>query len=170
MSRTCGTAPGGLGLELAALLDPEAVLLIDDDQTESGERHRLRQQRVGPDDDAGLAGLDRLVGSRFASAAQRTGQEGDGDRQVLEQRSPIVSRCWRASRSVGASRAPWRPSSAARASAWAATAVLPDPTSPWRSRSIGSVAGQVGPDGDDRDDLVGRQLDRPADPPLERRR
>ncbi len=51
--------------------------------------------------------------------------------------APTVSRCWRASRSVGASRAPWSPARAVAASAYAATAVLPEPTSPWRSRSIG---------------------------------
>ena len=52
-------------------------------------------------------------------------------------RAPTVSRCWRASRSVGASRAPWRPARAVAARAYAATAVLPDPTSPWSRRSIG---------------------------------
>ena len=45
--------------------------------------------------------------------------------------------CCRASRSVGASNAPWRPASATNARARAATAVLPDPTSPWSNRTIG---------------------------------
>ena len=49
-----------------------------------------------------------------------------------------VSRCWRARRSVGASSAAWRPASAAAARAHAATAVLPEPTSPWTRRSIGT--------------------------------
>ena len=53
-------------------------------------------------------------------------------------RSPRrVAACWRASRSVGARRAPWAPLSATKARARAATAVLPDPTSPCSSRSIG---------------------------------
>ena len=51
---------------------------------------------------------------------------------------PTTSRCCRARRSVGASSAACRPSSAAAASAQAATAVLPEPTSPWTSRSIGT--------------------------------
>ena len=50
-----------------------------------------------------------------------------------------ASRCWRARRSVGASSAACRPSSAAAASAQAATAVLPEPTSPWTRRSIGTA-------------------------------
>ena len=51
--------------------------------------------------------------------------------------APTDSRCCRASRSVGARSAPWRPARATAASAWAATAVLPEPTSPCSSRSIG---------------------------------
>ncbi len=53
-------------------------------------------------------------------------------------RLATVSRCWRARRSVGASSAAWRPASAAAARAHAATAVLPEPTSPWTRRSIGT--------------------------------
>jgi hypothetical protein len=48
-----------------------------------------------------------------------------------------VAACWRASRSVGASSAAWPPVSATNAMAAAATAVLPEPTSPCNSRSIG---------------------------------
>ena len=41
----------GLGLELAALLDAEAVLLVDDDDAEGGELDPLLDERVRPDDD-----------------------------------------------------------------------------------------------------------------------
>ena len=44
-------AAAGLRLERAALVDPEAVLLVDDDEAEVGERDRFLDQRVGADDD-----------------------------------------------------------------------------------------------------------------------
>ena len=81
---------------------------------------------------------------RIASPARRRASAGrDPVRSVTatprSSSSPAtVSRCWRASRSVGARSAAWRPASAAAARAHAATAVLPDPTSPWMSRSIGT--------------------------------
>jgi hypothetical protein len=52
-----------LGAQRVALLDAEAVLLVDHDQPEVGEGHALRQQRVGADDDPGLParGLARAV-------------------------------------------------------------------------------------------------------------
>jgi len=42
----------GPALQHRTLLDTETVLLIDHDQSEIGERHRLRQQRMGTHDDA----------------------------------------------------------------------------------------------------------------------
>ena len=45
------------GAEGVALLDAEAVLLVDDDQAQLGEPHPVLDQRVGADDDARLAGL-----------------------------------------------------------------------------------------------------------------
>ena len=48
-----------------------------------------------------------------------------------------VTACCRASRSVGASSADWAPASATKVMASAASAVLPEPTSPWTSRIIG---------------------------------
>ena len=50
----------GLGLERAALVDAEAVLLVDHDEAEVGERHGVLDQGVGPDDDQRLPGRDRL--------------------------------------------------------------------------------------------------------------
>ena len=46
------------------------------------------------------------------------------------------SKCWRARISVGAISAAWRPASMALAMARSATAVLPEPTSPWSRRSM----------------------------------
>ncbi len=50
----------------------------------------------------------------------------------------IETRCCSARTSVGAIRAPWRPPSIAASNAVSATMVLPDPTSPWSRRCIGS--------------------------------
>ena len=49
-----------LRLERTALVDAETVLLVDDDEAEIGERHRVLDEGVGPDDDQRLAGRDRL--------------------------------------------------------------------------------------------------------------
>ena len=49
-----------------------------------------------------------------------------------------VSKCWRASISVGASIATCAPASTARSMASSATTVLPEPTSPCSRRSIGA--------------------------------
>ena len=58
-------------------------------------------------------------------------------------RSVKVAKCWRASRVVGTTTATWKPSSAATNAARSATSVLPKPTSPHTSRSIGLAGGQV---------------------------
>ena len=71
--------PVGLGPQRISLLDPEPVLLVDDDQAEVAELHPLLQQRVGADHDAGLAGL------------------GVGERLAAERRAdwlPVISRTW----------------------------------------------------------------------------
>ena len=54
-----------------------------------------------------------------------------------EQRLSTVRKCCSASVSVGTISAPCRPASTARRSAYSATTVFPDPTSPWSSRCIG---------------------------------
>ena len=58
--------------------------------------------------------------------------------------SQKLRQCCSASSSVGAISAACSPLPAARAAAAAATTVLPQPTSPWSSRTIGCVAAQVG--------------------------
>ncbi len=65
----------GLAAERRPLLHAEAVLLVDDDQTEVGELHVLLEQRVRADHDPGLAagslGERRTPGRRV----QRPGQQ-----------------------------------------------------------------------------------------------
>ena len=69
--------PAALGAQRVALLDAEAVLLVDDDQPEVGELDALLQQRVGADDDAGPAVGD--LGARLAAGRglQRAGEQRD---------------------------------------------------------------------------------------------
>ena len=51
ITSTSGTAPPGLLPQRGALLDAEAVLLVDDDHAEAVERHALLDQGVGADDE-----------------------------------------------------------------------------------------------------------------------
>ena len=69
--------PAALGAQRVALLDAEAVLLVDDDEAEVGELDALLEQRVGADDDAGPALGD--LGARLAlrRGLERAGEQGD---------------------------------------------------------------------------------------------
>lgn len=64
-----------LGAEGVALLDPEAVLFVDDDQAQVVEPDLVLDQGVGADHDAGLAGDE--VEERLAACrdAHRTGEQ-----------------------------------------------------------------------------------------------
>ena len=65
--------PVALGAQGVALLDAEAVLLVDDDQPEVGELDALLQQGVRADDDAGPAVGDlraRLAGGPRCGASR----------------------------------------------------------------------------------------------------
>ena len=63
----------------------------------------------------------------------------DGSGTVIPSSSSATPRwCWSANTSVGAMNAPWWPPCTAVSSTATATTVLPDPTSPWRSRCIGA--------------------------------
>ena len=75
MTSTCGRH-GALAAQRVALLDAEAVLLVDDDEGEVEEVDVLLQQRVGADDDAGVAADDveqgaAALGGRLAAGEQR---------------------------------------------------------------------------------------------------
>ena len=54
-----------------ALGDAEAMLLVDDDQPEEGDLHRIRHQGVGPHDNGRLAGSQ--VGQDPAALSDRSG-------------------------------------------------------------------------------------------------
>ena len=80
MWRTCGRHPlHPLGVERAALLDPEAVLLVDHAEAEAGELDRRLDQRVGADDQAQLAAgepVQRLAGAARAGVAPVSSANG----------------------------------------------------------------------------------------------
>ena len=92
---------------------------------------------MGADDDP-----DRAVGQAARTRA-RLGRRAEArellDPHVEARRSGggTSRRCWRTRTVVGASTATCRPASAAAAAARSATSVLPKPTSPQTSRSIG---------------------------------
>ena len=147
ITSTCGGS-AGLAAERGALLDAEAVLLVDDDQAEVGELHVLLEQGVGADHDAGLAAGRLRERGAAGGGVQRPGQQGDPGRVLGTARGsrprpgrracPTIERwcCW-ASTSVGASSAACPPESTTWSIARRATTVLPEPTSPWSSRCIG---------------------------------
>ena len=82
-------AAAGLRLERAALLDAEAVLLVDDDQPEVGERHRLldaargcrRRPAPGPMRDAPRSALARV-------GLERAGQQRHADPELGSSSAP----------------------------------------------------------------------------------
>ena len=79
-------AAAGLRLERAALVDPEAVLLVDDDQAEIGERDGVLDERVGADHDQRLARRDRLERLGLDVRLERSGQQRDADPELRQQR------------------------------------------------------------------------------------
>ena len=143
ISSTCGAR--ALAGQRLALGDAEAVLLVDDDQAQIGEldappgrAHGCRRRRVRE------STLDRLRRRGEQRRAPRCAAPLAASRSAASTSWPSGSSrrgsvwaCWRASRSVGASSAAWCSAPAATAMAIAATAVLPEPTSPWSSRIIG---------------------------------
>ena len=98
-----------------ALLDPEAMLLVDHAEAEPGELDRRLDQRVGADDQAQLAAGERV--QRTACASRRRRRPGEQARtgSALPPSSlPRVAACCSASVSVGAISTAWRPASSAR--------------------------------------------------------
>ena len=77
MTSMCG-AQLAAGAQRVALLHTEPVLLVDDDEAEIGEPDPVLDERVGADDDAGLAATACRVGQRAcALRAQRAGEQRD---------------------------------------------------------------------------------------------
>jgi len=64
----------GPALQHRALFDTETVLFVDHDESEIGERDRLRQQRVGAHDDAGAATGDGIQRGTTLGGALRARQ------------------------------------------------------------------------------------------------
>ena len=136
---TCGGS-AALQPQRLALLDAEAVLLVDDDEPEVGERHRVADERVRADDDARLARGGAQQRLPAVGRRQLAGEERRHDRRDRSGPSmrAIERRCCAASTSVGASSADCPPESATASIARRATTVLPEPTSPCTSRFIGT--------------------------------
>ena len=67
----------GLAHQLEALLDAEAVLLVDDDQAEVGEVGLVLLQGMGADDELGFAAHDAALGLALGGGIERAGEQGD---------------------------------------------------------------------------------------------
>ena len=124
-------------LELLLVRDAEMLLLVDDQQAEVLELDRLAEQRMRADDD-----VDLPVGEPFLRRAsvRRSGPGARPARPSPASRGSArvkVLKCWRASSVVGTTTATCLPLIAATKAARSATSVLPKPTSPQTSRSIG---------------------------------
>ena len=85
ITSTSGTAFAGLVPQRGALLDAEAVLLVDDDHAQAVERHRLLDQRVGPDDEVDAAVGEPGEHPLALVAGHPVGQQLDAQRTVGEQ-------------------------------------------------------------------------------------
>ena len=59
----------GFFISLKALQDAEAVLLVDNDETEAVELDLLFDQRVGADDELRLAAIDEAAVRRLRSSS-----------------------------------------------------------------------------------------------------
>ena len=73
MSSTSGLQP--LVAQRGALLDAEAMLLVDDDEPQLVERHRLLHERVCPDDEMGRAALDVRRHGVLLKAGRAAGEQ-----------------------------------------------------------------------------------------------
>ncbi len=112
-------------LDLLLVLDPEALLLVDDEQAQVAEGHVLGEKPVRADDDVDRAlpqvRDDGLACSAFdwsrVRAATRTGKRTIRAEKVLK--------CWLARTVVGQSTATCLPSMTALKAARMATSVLP---------------------------------------------
>ena len=123
--------------ERGALLDAEAVLLVDDVDEQAVELDARLEQRVRADDERGVARGDALQAHAALGRRDVAGDQLDLEAERLEQRCARSRRAaGRASRSAPSARPGRRPRRRA-ASACTATTVLPEPTSPSSSRRIG---------------------------------
>jgi hypothetical protein len=80
-----GRDTAGLGLEGGPLVDAEAMLLVDDRQSEVGEDHRTLEECVRADDDRRLTAGDALAGPAPAIRRERARQQRDREAELLDQ-------------------------------------------------------------------------------------
>ena len=135
--------PRALEPQRLALVDAEAVLLVDDDEPEVEELDVVAEQRVRADHDGCRPRHRRerrlaLLRDRQLAGEQRRPQLAPRGRDRACARSSAGAGA--ASTSVGASSADCPPDSATASIARSATSVLPEPTSPCTSRFIGTSA------------------------------
>ena len=117
--------------------DAEMLLLVDDDQAEILELDGLAEQRMRADDDVDRAVGDALLALRQARSPRRAARPARPAAGSRGSARAKVLMCWRASSVVGTTTATCLPFIAATKAARSATSVLPKPTSPQISRSIG---------------------------------
>ena len=120
------------------MLDPEPLLLVDHEQAEILEPDVAREQPMGADDDVDVPSAS----PRRVSAASRSDWKRESARTVTgncANRSENVAWCCDTSNVVGTSTPTCLPSWTALNAARTAISVLPYPTSPAITRSIGTV-------------------------------
>ena len=163
MSRTCGAPPPAFASSAPRCSTPKRCCSSTTASARSANATPSWSSACVPTTTAAWPvgdGLERLA---RPGRAQRAGQQGHREPEVRRAGRRASPRAGgRAGRSARAAR-PGARSSATTASAQAATAVLPEPTSPWSRRSIGTWPREVGRGSSSiAVSLVGGELDGPV--------
>ena len=122
--------------EGCALLDAEAVLLVDDDQAQARELDARLEQGVRAHDERGVAGGDALQPRAALGRGQVARDHGHLDPERLDEGANGRGVLLHEHLGRGEQGAPAAPRSTARSIACTATTVLPEPTSPSSRRCI----------------------------------
>ena len=172
MWRTCGRHPlDPLGVERPALLDPEAVLLVDHAEAEPGEADGGSISAWVPT----ISPSSPLASRSRASAPHRRGRRAGQQRErrglLGQQPAEGHSRAARRASRSAPSAPPGGRLRAPAASRRRATTVLPEPTSPISSRCIGSPESRSASMSSKAPQLVAGRLEgQRLDPALDRSR
>ena len=112
------------------------LLLVDDDEAQLLELDAFPEDRVRADDDVDLTGLQVFPGLLRLGRGHQPRQPADPDREAVKplDEVPVVLAGEQGGRATIAT---CMPDMAATKAARSATSVLPKPTSPQTSRSIG---------------------------------
>ena len=105
ITRMSGAWP--LAASSIALAHAETVLLVDDGEAQVAEGDRLLEERVGADDDRGLAFGQRGELGPALGAPVAAGKDGARPTPAAAASGPSEAACWRARISVGAIIAAW---------------------------------------------------------------